>query len=103
MAGWLGGSAGIVVGHPADTVKVVQQVFHDNRKYAGFKYCAKRFSLDPEPCQVYNRHMIFQGFLFYAVPKKSRQGASEESCQQLKISGGLRASGGASSRGCFTQ
>ena len=26
MAGWLGGSAGIVVGHPADTVKVVQQV-----------------------------------------------------------------------------
>ena len=27
MAGWIGGSAGIVVGHPADTVKVVQQVF----------------------------------------------------------------------------
>ena len=26
MAGWIGGSAGIVVGHPADTVKVVQQV-----------------------------------------------------------------------------
>ena len=26
VAGWLGGSAGIVVGHPADTVKVVQQV-----------------------------------------------------------------------------
>jgi len=25
VAGWLGGSAGIVVGHPADTVKVVQQ------------------------------------------------------------------------------
>ena len=27
VAGWIGGSAGIVVGHPADTVKVVQQVF----------------------------------------------------------------------------
>ena len=26
VAGWLGGSAGIVVGHPADTVKTVQQV-----------------------------------------------------------------------------
>ena len=26
VAGWIGGSAGIVVGHPADTVKVVQQV-----------------------------------------------------------------------------
>ena len=32
VAGWLGGSAGIVVGHPADTVKVVQQVLmHDFR------------------------------------------------------------------------
>jgi hypothetical protein len=26
VAGWLGGSAGIVIGHPFDTIKTVQQV-----------------------------------------------------------------------------
>ena len=58
VAGWLGGSAGIVVGHPADTVKVVQQVLL--LKSLSFPFISSVRSSNSHPDLLLTQHPLFQ-------------------------------------------
>ena len=77
VAGWIGGSAGIVVGHPADTVKVVQQVFAIKECLLALGVWCVWISTWPFKLggQVYDPHITCQGLLLsHAIAQLNQAG-----------------------------
>ena len=81
VAGWLGGSAGIVVGHPADTVKVVQQVFSMRecmlaqlRVDLSLVVCCFYISKLPTAGGAKSMIHTLQGLLFHAISQQNQAG-----------------------------